>query len=84
MERGLLVADAMVGAALAQDWSHWLEALHEFDARWLSPVLDALRTGRLAAVSLVTSDATRLAQWRATPASLRKFWVKPSLQRLSA
>lgn len=81
-ERGLLIIDKLIGAALAGDWGTWLQELHQIENEWLAPAHAALKSGTLKEIRLVLSDNTRLVEWRVTKASLRKFWTKPSLDRL--
>jgi hypothetical protein len=80
--RGLLMVDTLTAPALAGDWSAWLDAWHAIEADWLAPLLAALQAGKLDALTLVLGDGTRLLDLAASRASLRKFWVQPSLARL--
>lgn len=82
-QHGLLVLDALIGPALAGDWAEWLARLQALDIDWFAPLLDALKSGRIDQLSLVFSDNTGLSPFAASRQSLRKFWVKPSLARLS-
>ncbi|MBP0599517.1 hypothetical protein J8I26_15475 [Herbaspirillum sp. LeCh32-8] len=80
----LLVLDALVELALAEEWGLWLQRMEELDREWLAPLLASLQGGAFEAVHLVLSGADRLAQVTATRGTLRKFWLKPSLSKLSA
>ena len=80
--RGLLVTDTLTAPALAGDWSLWLDAWHALEADWLAPLLAALQAGKLDTLTLVLGDGMRLLELTASRASLRKFWVQPSLARL--
>ena len=80
--RGLLMIDTLSAPALAGDWSLWLDAWHALEADWLAPLLAALQSGKLDTLTLVLGDGTRLFDLSASRASLRKFWVQPSLARL--
>lgn len=80
----LLVLDALVELALAEEWGLWLQRMEELDRDWLAPLLEALRAGALDAVNLVLGGADRLADVAVTRGALRKFWLKPSLSKLSA
>lgn len=80
--RGLLMVDTLSAPALAGDWSLWLDAWHALEAEWLAPLLSALQAGQLDILTLVLGDGTRLLDLTASRASLRKFWVQPSLARL--
>ena len=80
--RGLLMMDTFTAPALAGDWSVWLDAWHALEADWLAPLLAALQAGKLDTLTLLLGDGTRLLDLTASRASLRKFWVQPSLARL--
>lgn len=80
----LVLADDLIAAALAGDWSDWLQQFNKIEERWLAPLLAALAAGKLDSLSLVLSHGTRLEQWRTTRAGLRKFWAKPALTRMLA
>ena len=82
-ERGLLVLDKLVAPALAGDWSAWLDEMHFLEAHWFAPLLSALKRGAIGKLTLALSDHAALSEFIATPWSLRKFWVKPALARLS-
>jgi hypothetical protein len=81
--RGLLMLDQLSAPMLAGDWSAWLAAWHAIEEHWLAPLAAALREGRLAALSIVLGDSARLLEISASRASLRKFWIQPSLSRLA-
>lgn len=80
--RELLVLDELITSGLAQDWSHWLAQMHALEANWFTPLLDALRTGKISSMSLILTHNTKLSTLSLTRNSLRKFWIKPSLARL--
>lgn len=79
---GPVVMDSLITHALAGDWGNWLLAMKEIDTKHLAPLLAALKSGALDQLTLQLTDATRMRQWRVTRASMRKFWIKPSLSRL--
>ncbi|MGB7480881.1 MAG: hypothetical protein WA924_11165, partial [Burkholderiaceae bacterium] len=78
----LLVLDELSTAALAGDWSYWLERMHALESAWFAPLLEALQSGKIERLTLVCSNATELIEAGASSGSLRKFWIKPSLARL--
>jgi hypothetical protein len=80
----LLLLDPLIEVALAEEWGLWLQRMEALDRDWLAPLLEALRGGAFDAVNLVLTGADRLVQISATRGALRKFWLKPSLSRLSA
>jgi hypothetical protein len=54
------------------------------DHGYLTPALAALDGGKLEVVNVILSDSTRLVHWSIARNSFRKFWAKPSLNRLAA
>jgi hypothetical protein len=81
-QHGLLLLDALLAPALAADWGAWLQALQTLDADWFRLFLSALQGGRLQHLNLVLTHNAGLAEFGVSRGSLRKFWVKPSLNRL--
>jgi hypothetical protein len=82
-KRSLLVLDDLAAPALAGDWASWLTQLHGLESDWFAPILMALKLRRLERVSLILTHNAKLDRFDLTPRSLQKFWVKPSLNRLS-
>jgi hypothetical protein len=74
--------DALISHALAADWGRWLAAMTHIDTHRIAPLLSALKSGQIDRVTLQLTDAERIRSWHATRASMRKFWIKPSLHRL--
>lgn len=81
-EQGLLVLDDLLEPALSNDWSRWLENMHKLEENWFAPLLQALKTGKIARVSLVATNNSHTSRFTVTKTSLRKFWVKPTLATL--
>ena len=79
---GLLVLDTLIPAGLGGDWSEWLDQVHQLESLWFAPLLAALRARKIDQISLTLTHNSRLATFHATPLSLHKFWVKPSLAKL--
>jgi hypothetical protein len=80
---GLLIVDALSAPALADDFPAWLAAWREIEHKWLAPLVAALRNGRFDSLGLLLADGERLVEIAASRASLRKFWVRPSLAVLA-
>jgi hypothetical protein len=78
------ILDSLSSAALADDWSSWLHNMSAIDHGYLAPALAALDSGKLEVVNVILSDSTRLVHWSIARNSFRKFWAKPSLNRLAA
>jgi hypothetical protein len=81
-QHGLLVLDALCGPALAGDWLQWLEQIHALETDWFAPLLAALSVRRLDRLSVILSHGSELRQFGTSSMALRKFWLKPSLNRL--
>ena len=81
-KQSLTVLDRLIEPALAGDWSEWISRMHELESSWFVPILETLRTGKIAEVSLIVTHGTGLAEFAPSRYSLRKFWAKPSLSRL--
>lgn len=79
---GLLMLDTLLDSALSNDWSRWLDNMRQLEAKWFSPLLQALKSGAVDQVSLILTHDSRISRFAATRSSLRKFWVKPSLATL--
>jgi hypothetical protein len=82
-QHGLLILDELIGLALAGAWAEWLSVLQQYEALWFAPLLDALKNGQLDQLNLTLSHDRTLATYAASSSSLRAFWRKPSLARLS-
>jgi hypothetical protein len=77
-----VLSDPMV-PALAQDWSAWLEMMQTLEKNWFSALLDGLKDGKIEQLTLVFSHGSKLLEVVTGKNSLKKFWVKPSLNSLS-
>ena len=76
------VDESLITHALAGDWGRWLAAMKQIEDARIAPLLNALTSGAIDSITLQLTDATRIRSWHVTRASMRKFWVKPSLHRL--
>lgn len=83
-QQTLLLLDDLLAPALAGDWAEWLVRFQAADERWFAPLLEEIRRGRIAQLSMVFSHGTATATYRIGKSALRKFWRTPSLSRLSA
>jgi hypothetical protein len=80
---GLLILDTLIETVLADDWPAWLARVQQLEADWFAPLLAALKAGEIERITLLASNNCALSEFTVTATSLRKFWVKPSLSRLS-
>ena len=79
----LTVLDNLSETALAEEWGGWLESMQQLDQHWFAPMLDALKNGKIAQLTLVLSHNTQLREFNLTKSSFMKFWARPSLNRLA-
>lgn len=79
---GILMLDNLLAPALSNDWARWLDGMRALEENWFAPLLQSLKDGRIETLSLVLTHDSRIASFTASRASLRKFWVKPSLTAL--
>jgi hypothetical protein len=77
-----LVLDLLLEPALNNDWGSWLDAMHTLEKDWFAPIMQALRSNHINRLSLITTDARKIAQFTLKPSSLWKLWTKPSLNKL--
>jgi len=78
----LLCLDSLSGAALASDWSSWLQQMQQLEEQWFAPLLSALTQGRLGRLTLVLDHRDAWATFSSSKNAQRKFWRKPTLTRL--
>ncbi|HTD06710.1 hypothetical protein [Undibacterium sp.] len=79
-----ILLDQLIEPALNEDWGSWLDQVHALEGSWFAPLAAALQGGQLGRLTLNATDAATLAGFTATPWSLRKFWIKPSLKPLTS
>jgi hypothetical protein len=76
--------DSLIAPAFAGDWSGWLQEFSQLEQSCFAPLLSALKESKLQSITLVLTDSSRLQTWHARRASMRKFWIQPSLARLAS
>ena len=81
---GLLILEALIGPAIAGDWAEWLARFQMLENVWFTPLLDAIKNGRLDTLSITLSHNTVITGHAIGKSSLHKFWRAPSLARLAA
>ncbi len=81
-EKGLLTLDPLIQPALTGEWSSWLEQLKAMESAWFAPLLQAMQQGRLDSLSLVITDSSHVLELSTSRFALKKFWLKPTLDRL--
>ncbi|WP_334186510.1 hypothetical protein [Noviherbaspirillum sp.] len=80
--RVLLSLDTLIEPVLAHDWSNWLQHMQLYDAGWIAPLHEALKSGKIGTISIIASGHAKTVTFIVSRHSLRKFWVKPSLMPL--
>ena len=73
----LLVIDAAANAAAYGDYEGWRERLAALEAKWFSPLLDALRAGRINGLALVVPGPETCLRFDVTRLDLYKAWRLP-------
>ncbi|KQV80807.1 hypothetical protein ASD15_12895 [Massilia sp. Root351] len=79
----VVVLGELIPVGKAGDWSPWLAHMQQIEQQWFAPLLAALKAGRLGSLKLVFSSHLKLAEFTITKGSLRKFWRKPALTKLT-
>jgi hypothetical protein len=83
-QRALVLLDQLIGPILSEEWGMWLHEMQTLETDWFAPILSALQTGQLGSVRFILTGTETIAEYMITRASLRKFWVKPTLARCAA
>jgi hypothetical protein len=78
-----VVLGELIPVGKAGDWSPWLAHMQQIEQQWFAPLLAALKSGQLGCLKLIFSSHLKLAEFTITKGSLRKFWRKPALTRLT-
>ena len=73
----------LIQSASAGEWSSWLLEMQRLEQEYFAPLLAALKDGRVAQLTLVLSHRSVLAEFDIGKSSLRKFWRKPTLSKLT-
>lgn len=79
---GLLYVGSLADAAIAADWGSWLQQVQQLEDRLFTPLHAALVQGRVKRLDLVLSHRDALAEFTTTAMAQRKFWRRPTLDRL--
>ena len=73
--RHLVVLDGLRGARALGDTEALEQRLQSLEERWFAPLLEALRSGRIAMLTTCVPDAA--ASFETTRTDLRRFWRRP-------
>lgn len=80
---GLLIVGYLADAAIAADWGTWLQQVQQLEDKLFAPLHAALVQGRIRQLRLVLSSREALAEFTTTAMAQRKFWRRPTLERLT-
>ncbi|MCC2974538.1 hypothetical protein [Massilia sp. IC2-476] len=80
---GLVVVGTLAASAIAADWGSWLQGVQQLEESLFAPLHAALVGGRVKELRLVLSSRETLAEFTTTAMAQRKFWRRPTLDRLS-
>ncbi|MFL6671790.1 MAG: hypothetical protein ACJ8LG_00695 [Massilia sp.] len=78
----LLICGNASAPAIAADWAAWLGEMQRLETELFAPLLAALMRGDLSAITLVLSNREAHAEFTTTALAQRKFWRRPTLDRL--
>jgi len=78
----ILVCGNAAAPAIAADWSGWLQQMQRLESALFAPLRAALMQGRVGELRLVLSHRGALAEFTTTAMAQRKFWRRPTLDRL--
>ena len=78
----ILVCGSAAAPAIGADWGAWIEQMRQLEAALFAPILEAVTGGRVKRVSLVLSHRDAHAACTTTALAQRKFWRRPTLDRL--
>ncbi|MET0983607.1 MAG: hypothetical protein ABWY02_15995 [Telluria sp.] len=78
----ILVCGSAAASAIGADWGGWIAQMGQLEAALFAPILDALTRGRVRRVSLVLSHRDAHAACTTNALAQRKFWRRPTLDRL--
>lgn len=77
------VLGQLIEPAIAGEWSSWLDAMQQLEQQWFAPLLAALHSGRVTRATLVLSHRHTSIAYTTSKLAQRKFWRKPTLNKLS-
>jgi hypothetical protein len=78
----LLICGNVATPAISADWHGWLQQMQRLESDLFAPTLSALMRGEVKQVRLVLTHRTAHAEFTTTALAQRKFWRRPTLDRL--
>jgi len=79
----LLACGNVAASGIAADWADWLAQMQRLETELFAPLLAALGTGRVKTLRLLLSHRDGHLDLTTTPMAQRKFWRRPTLERLT-
>ncbi|MGH8853871.1 MAG: hypothetical protein ACREWI_06290 [Telluria sp.] len=79
---GTLIVGSLASAAIGADWHSWLHQAQQLEDKLFAPLHAALVQGRIKKLHMVLSNRDGLAEFITTAMAQRKFWRRPTLERL--
>lgn len=79
----LLACGNVAAPGIAADWAGWLAQMQRLETGLFAPLLAALGAGRVKTLRLVLSHRDGHLDLTTTPMAQRKFWRRPTLERLT-
>lgn len=70
----LIVLDGLTGPSRRGDLDAWRAALETLDARWIDPLVEALKRGQLTGCALVAPGSTGCERFELSRGDLYRFW----------
>jgi hypothetical protein len=81
-EDTLLVCGNLAAPAIAADLGGWVHQMQILETELFAPVLASIKRGEIKELRLVLSHRAALAEFTTTALAQRKFWRRPTLDRL--
>ena len=75
--RHLVVLDSLRAPLALGEVAEYREALATLERKWFSPLLDALRAGRVGMLSIHVPDGPECMSYETIRGDLRRFWRRP-------
>ena len=79
---GTVMLAELVAAAQAGDWAEWLMRMQRLEQEWFTPLLAALKDGRIGSIRLMLSHRQGWTSVTSNKLAQRAFWRKPTLNPL--
>jgi hypothetical protein len=79
----IIACGNVASAAIAADWHAWLAQMQRLEDELFAPLHEAVAKGRVNQLRLVLSHRDGLLDTLTTPMAQRKFWRRPTLERLT-